>query len=35
MTGIRLLRAAAIVNLLILLSDILYNLLGGLLPAEH
>jgi hypothetical protein len=32
MTGVRLLRALALVNLLILLGDILYNVLGGLLP---
>jgi hypothetical protein len=32
MTGIRLLRVLALVNLLILLGDILYNVLGGLLP---
>ena len=32
MTGIRLLRALALVNLLILLADILYNVFGGLLP---
>lgn len=32
MTGVRLLRALALVNLLILLGDILYNILGGLLP---
>jgi hypothetical protein len=32
MTGIRLLRALALVNLLVLLGDILYNVLGGLLP---
>lgn len=32
MTGIRLLRALAVANLLVLLGDILYNVLGGLLP---
>jgi hypothetical protein len=32
MTGIRLLRALAVANLLILLGDILYNVFGGLLP---
>lgn len=32
MTGIRLLRALALVNLLVLLGDLLYNVLGGLLP---
>jgi hypothetical protein len=32
MTGIRLLRALALVNLLFLLGDLLYNVLGGLLP---
>lgn len=32
MTGIRLLRALAIANLLVLLADVLYNVLGGLLP---
>jgi hypothetical protein len=32
MTGIRLLRALAVANLLILLGDILYNVVGGLLP---
>jgi hypothetical protein len=32
MTGIRLLRALAIVNLLVLLGDILYNVFGSLLP---
>jgi hypothetical protein len=32
MTGIRLLRALALVNLLVLLGDILYNVLDGLLP---
>ena len=32
MTGVGLLRLVAVVNLLILLGDILYNVLGGLLP---
>jgi len=32
MTGIRLIRALALANLLILLGDILYNVFGGLLP---
>jgi hypothetical protein len=32
MTGIRLLRALAVANLLVLLADLLYNVLGGLLP---
>jgi hypothetical protein len=32
MSGVRLLRALALVNLLILLGDVLYNVLGGLLP---
>ena len=32
MRGIRLLRALALANLLILIGDILYNVLGGLLP---
>jgi hypothetical protein len=32
MTGIRLLRALAVANLLVLLGDILYNVFGGLLP---
>ena len=32
MTGIRLLRALTVANLLILLGDILYNVVGGLLP---
>jgi hypothetical protein len=32
MTGIRLLRALAVANLLVLLGDILYNVVGGLLP---
>jgi hypothetical protein len=32
MRGIRLLRALAIANLLVLLADVLYNVLGGLLP---
>jgi hypothetical protein len=31
MRGLRLLRALALVNLLILLGDMLYNVLGGLL----
>lgn len=31
MSGVRLLYAAAIVNLLLLLGDVLYNVLGGLL----
>ena len=32
MIGIRLLHAIALINLLILLSDIVYNIVGGLLP---
>jgi hypothetical protein len=32
MTGVRLLRLVAVANLLLLLGDILYNVLGGLLP---
>jgi len=32
MTGVRLLRALALLNLLVLLGDILYNVFGGLLP---
>lgn len=32
MTSIRLLRALAVANLLVLLGDILYNVVGGLLP---
>jgi hypothetical protein len=32
MIAIRLLHALAIVNLLVLVSDVLYNVLGGLLP---
>lgn len=32
MIGVRLLHAIALINLLILLSDILYNVVGGLLP---
>jgi hypothetical protein len=32
MTGIRLLRALALVNLLFLLGDLVYNVVGGLLP---
>jgi hypothetical protein len=31
MTGVRLLHALAIVNLVFLLGDVLYNVLGGLL----
>jgi hypothetical protein len=31
MTAIRLLHALALINLLFLLSDVLYNVLGGLL----
>ena len=31
MTGVRLLYALAIINLVILASDVLYNVLGGLL----
>ncbi len=31
MTGVRLIHALAIVNLLLLLGDVLYNVLGGLL----
>jgi hypothetical protein len=31
MTGVRLLYALAIVNLVLLLGDVLYNVLGGLL----
>jgi hypothetical protein len=30
-SGVRLLQALAIMNLLILLSDVLYNVVGGLL----
>jgi hypothetical protein len=32
MTGIRLIRALALANLLVLLGDLLYNVFGGLLP---
>ena len=32
MIGVRLLHAIALINLLILLSDIVYNIVGGLLP---
>jgi hypothetical protein len=32
MTGVRLMRLVAVANLLLLLGDILYNVLGGLLP---
>jgi hypothetical protein len=32
MTGVRLLYILAVLNLLILLSDALYNVLGGLVP---
>jgi hypothetical protein len=32
MTGVRLLYILAMLNLLFLLSDALYNVLGGLLP---
>jgi hypothetical protein len=32
MKAVRLLYALALANLLILLSDVLYNVLGGLLP---
>jgi hypothetical protein len=32
MTGVRLLYILAVLNLLFLLSDALYNVLGGLLP---
>ena len=32
MTGIRLLRALAVANLLVLLGDILYSVFGALLP---
>ena len=32
MIGVRLLYALAVLNLLFLLSDALYNVLGGLLP---
>jgi hypothetical protein len=32
MTAVRLLRALALANLLILLGDVIYNVLGGLLP---
>jgi hypothetical protein len=32
MTGVRLLYVLAVLNLLFLLSDALYNVLGGLLP---
>jgi hypothetical protein len=34
-SGVRLLYALAIVNLLILLGDALYNVLGGLLALVH
>ena len=32
MMAIRLLQALALINLVILFSDVLYNVLGGLLP---
>jgi hypothetical protein len=32
MTAVRLLMALAVLNLLFLLTDLLYNVLGGLLP---
>ena len=32
MTGVRILYILAVLNLLFLLSDALYNMLGGLLP---
>jgi hypothetical protein len=32
MTGIRFLYLLALLNLIILVSDVLYNVLGGLLP---
>jgi len=32
MTGVRLLLALALLNVLLLLSDVLYNVLGGLVP---
>jgi hypothetical protein len=32
MSAVRLLYALAVANLLILISDVLYNVLGGLLP---
>jgi hypothetical protein len=32
MTGVRLLYVLAVLNLLFLLSEVLYNVLGGLLP---
>jgi hypothetical protein len=32
MTGTQLLHALALVNLLLLLSDVLYTVIGGLLP---
>jgi hypothetical protein len=32
MSGVRLLRALAAANLFVLLADLLYNVLGGLLP---
>ena len=32
MIAIRLLHALALANLLILIADVLYNILGGLLP---
>jgi hypothetical protein len=35
MTGVRLLRGLALVNLFILAADILYNVFGGLLPMIH
>lgn len=35
MMAVRLLYALALLNLLALLSDALYNVLGGLLPLGH
>lgn len=32
MTGVRLLKVLALANLIILVADIVYNVLGGLLP---
>jgi hypothetical protein len=35
MIAVRLLYALALLNLLFLLSEVLYNVLGGLLPLIH
>ena len=35
MMAVRVLYALALLNLLVLLSDALYNVLGGLLPLGH